>query len=506
MIAMNNPYFCQQTTNMRKYSGLCLSVLLLCISATCPFSLKAQEEYHQLLDCFSIVAGKNATKDGSVMFAHNEDTGPNGVNYYKVPRKKHTPGEVVQLSNGGKVPQIEETLGYIWFNIPGCDVCDSYINELGVAIGSDGCPSREDKPSLENGGIVFWLRRLVAERATTAREGVKLAGKLIEEIGYASSGRSYIIADPNEGWVLTAVNGKHWVAKRVPDDEVAVIANCYTMQGVDLKDTANYLGSADIITYATSRGWYNPAKDGTFNFAKAYSDPGSIEHPGNTHRQWRGLEMITGKTYDVNKQLPFSVLPGQKLSLEDIMIVLRDHYEGTKFDESASYTKGNPHRTNNATICAEGTQYSVISQLRSWLPIELAPVVWIAPYHPDIQNYIPFYPCITGFPEGFADGDYTNGLKKQFDPLSSRSKAPAYLKFVALNNKIDENFANNFPTIKKVMKKEEKNIFKSHDQFEKKAVILLKEHATGAIQFMTEYTTKQAKVTLENADRLISEL
>lgn len=479
---------------------------IVCIGLFISTPATSQEKYHQALDCFSIVAGKKATKDGSVIFAHNEDTGPNGVNYYKVPKRKHAPGEMIKLRNGGKVPQVSETLGYIWYNIPGCDVCDSYINEAGVAIGSDGCPSREDKPSLENGGIVFWLRRLVAERAKTAREGVKLAGKLIEEIGYASSGRSYIIADPNEAWVLTAVNGKHWVAKRVPDDEVAVIANCYTMQGIDLSDTSNYLGSSDIISYATARGWYNLSKDGAFNFAKVYSNPGSLDHPGNTHRQWRGVEMITGKTYDVNKQLPFSVLPKHKLSLQDIMDVLRDHYEGTKFDESAMYSKGNPHKLNNATICADGTQYCVISQLRSWLPIEIAAVAWVAPYHPDIQNYMPFYPCITGFPEGYADGDYNEGLKKQFDPLSSRNKAPAYLKFVSLNNKVDEDFASNFPIIKKIMKKEEKKIFKNHYQFEKKAIRLLEQSTSDAIQFITDYSKKQAKSSYQRVDELISVL
>ncbi|MFN5423090.1 MAG: dipeptidase [bacterium] len=491
---------------MIKYASLTRIFAVLSILLIASYPLKSQETYHQLLDCFSVVAGKDATKDGSVIFAHNEDTGPNGVNYYKVPRRKHAAGEMIQLRNGGKIPQVSETLGYIWFNIPGCDVCDSYINESGVAIGSDGCPSREDKPVLENGGIVFWLRRLVAERATTAREGVKLAGKIIEEIGYASSGRSYIIADPNEAWVLTAVNGKHWAARRVADDEVAVIANCYTMQGIDLSDTANYMGSADIITYATARGWYNPEKDGPFNFAKAYSNPGSLDHPGNTHRQWRGVEIITGKKYDVNKQLPFSVKPRKRLSVRDIAEVLRDHYEGTGFDKSSMYTKGNPHKVNNATICSDGTQYCVISQLRNWLPNELAAVAWVAPFHPDIQNYIPFYPAITGFPAQYADGDFNDGLKKQFDPLSSRNKAPAYLKFVSLNNKVDEDFANNFPIIKKMMEKEEKTLFKQHRQFEKKAMEFLPQLPSDRALLLTEYTTKKANTAYQKVDELINEL
>ncbi|MBE0664247.1 MAG: C69 family dipeptidase, partial [Candidatus Aminicenantes bacterium] len=126
---------------------------------------------------------------------------------------------------------------------------------------SNACLSREDKPELFSGGIGFNLRRLVAERAHTAREGVRIAGELISQHGYNSSGRTYIIADAREGWLLHAVNGRHWVAKRVPDNEVAVIANRYTITAVDLKDRENFQGAADIIEYAVVRGWFNPQKD-----------------------------------------------------------------------------------------------------------------------------------------------------------------------------------------------------------------------------------------------------
>ncbi|MBN1509020.1 MAG: C69 family dipeptidase, partial [Sedimentisphaerales bacterium] len=187
--------------------------------------------------CFSVVVGKNTSTDGCVIVGHNEDdAGPQLVNHHKVPRQTHPPSTMVTLRDGGSLEQVSQTWSYLWSEMPGLSFSDSYLNEWGVTVCSDNCPSREDKPQITDGGIGYMLRRLVAERARTAREGVLLAGSLVERFGYVDSGRTYIIADPNEGWLFCAVHGKHWLARRVPDNEVALVANTYTIRNVDLKD------------------------------------------------------------------------------------------------------------------------------------------------------------------------------------------------------------------------------------------------------------------------------
>jgi hypothetical protein len=61
--------------------------------------LTATESTHA---CFSIVAGKSATKDGSVLLAHNEDNGPDDVaGMEKVKRAPCTADEWAILSNSG---------------------------------------------------------------------------------------------------------------------------------------------------------------------------------------------------------------------------------------------------------------------------------------------------------------------------------------------------------------------------------------------------------------------
>lgn len=491
--------------SLNKY--LCQTVVLVALSAAGTIGISASDTVKLKLDCFAIVVGKNASADGSVIFAHNEDTGPSLVNYYKVPGLNHSPGEEIILRKGGRVPQADHTLAYLWINIPTSDVCDSYINELGVAIGSDGCPSREERPEIKDGGIVFSLRRLVAERAHSSREGVKIAGKLIDEYGYASSGRTYVIADANEAWLLAVVNGKHWIAQRVPDDKIAVIANCYTIQEVNLKDSANFLGSPDLVEYAIRRGWYDPSRDGDFHFAQVYASPGGLTHPGNTDRMWRAANLITGKSLDQKSEFPVVVEPRKKYTVQDIMSILRDHYEGTELDKSLHYTLGNPHQMNNATICSPGTQYSFIAHLRNWMPKEISPLIWIAPYRPDVQAYCPWYPSVSSVPEVYGLGDYQTALKQQFNPpanLYDRNNALAFWKFVSLVEKVDENYGKNIGPVQAVWQPIEAKAFKEQEKFEKRILNMYQQDPGKSIQLITDQTNRQAVKIYKKAQVLIS--
>jgi dipeptidase len=464
------------------------------ITALSAFNCLADDPYKQKLDCFSIIVGKNASVDGSVIVAHNEDTGTDLVNFTKVPAADHPAGSEIMFETGGKTQQMNHTLGYLWINIPVCDVCDTYVNESGVFIGSDGCPSREDKPDLTDGGIAFWLRRILADRATTAREAVKLAGEMIGRYGYASSGRTYIIADAKEGWMLAVVNGRHWVASRVPDDEIAVIPNSYTIQTVDLADTLNYLGSPDLVSYAIARGWYNPATDGAFRFAKAYSNPGSLTHPDNVSRMWRGINMLSGRSYKLTDDLPFSFRPAQKATIQDLMRVLRDHYEGTELDKSNHYTTGNPHKLSSGTICSGGSQYSAVAQLRSWLPVEIGTRVWIAPFRPCIQAYAAWYPCISNTPAIYAKSDPQTLLERHFDRSYSKpdGRRHAFRIFVSRVEKVDEDFSNRMIPAQNSIARFEKQNFERQDAFEKQILEAYSKDPEKAKRQLTDHSNRVA--------------
>lgn len=450
----------------------------------------------QVIDCFSVVVGKTASVDGSVILAHNEDDGaPQYVGWYRVPRLKHAAGEVVTLKNGAQIPQVNETNSYLWLQMPTMDFCDSYMNEWGVTIASNQCFSQERNGQLTDGGIGYWLRRLMSERAKTAKEAVKIGGALIEKLGYASSGRSYIIADSHEAWVMAAVNGKHWVAQRVPDDHVMVIPNYYTIEKIDLADTNNYLGAADLIDYARRQDWYNPHKDGDFNFCQIYSDPGNLEAVSNVRRMWRGVNLLAEKQYKMDDTFPFSFQPKKRLALADIMAVLRDHYEGTPYDPTRDYQTGSPNQTTEPTICAEINQYGFVAQLRSWLPIDLGAVLWIAPRRPDTQPFIPCYCGIEAIPPGFFRGDYKTAIRQHFNPpedIHEPDLKLAYWSFTIFAERIDEDYKNAIQAVHAKRDALENGFLKQQSGFEKKIEKLFRQNPKAAKAELTRYTTDAA--------------
>ena len=51
------------------------------------------------------------------------------------------------------------------------------------------------------------FRRPLIKRIKTAREAVEVGADLILKMA-----RTFVIADPNEAWLVSVTNGKQWVA------------------------------------------------------------------------------------------------------------------------------------------------------------------------------------------------------------------------------------------------------------------------------------------------------
>jgi len=443
-------------------------------------------------NCFSVLAGRAATTEGAVFFAHNEDDRPPEiVNWIRVPHLAHRPGEVVRLKNGGTLPQVRETAALIWLQMPEQEFADSYMNEYGVTISSNQCQSRVEKAKLTDGGIGYWLRRLMAERAHTAREAVKIGGKLVERFGYHASGRTYSIADSTEAWMLSVVRGRLWVAERIPDDHVAVIANRYTIGKIDLADTANFLGTPEVVAYAEKRGWYDPARDGAFNFRRAYGAPSARYSIRNIARQWRGVSVLSGRSWKPGGSLPFSFRPARRLALSDLMALLRDHFEGTQFETPAAFNHGNPHKNFVKRICSESTQYGFVAELRSKMPTSLGAVLWMAPRRPCIQPFVPIYSGVQSFPEGFARRPFAEAVAGQFVHDPARYKPTpelAYWSFVGRAAATDADYGRLAPVVMKDRDRLQRAVMSARRELEKKALKRLREHRQEGLRALTRFT------------------
>lgn len=451
------------------------SLFILVVASFLTAALVSAQEEH---NCFSVIAGKKATVDGSVLFAHIEDDyGKQLVNWIAVPQKLYQQGAEFILKNGGRIGQVPVTSRYIWLEIPGMDFSDSYLNEHGLCIASNSCSSREDKPEITDGGIGYNLRQLLAERAVNAKEAVLLAGRMIEKFGYTGSGRTYCLADPDEAWVIAVVNGKHWVAQRIPDDEVMVIPNNFTIREVNLSDRENFLSCPDLIDYAIKRGWYKPETDGPFNFRNAYSGRNSVKHPGNVNRAW-GAYNLMNTGFKINDDFPFSFKPAKKVSKEELMKLLRDHYEGTELDKSEGYAKGSPYKLNGSMICGIASVYGFVAELRNFMPADIGCVMWLAPQWPDIQPFIPLYAGTIRFPAEYCRPGYPNSLADHYNPpadIHERNDQHAFWAFVKFSELMNDHYGENIQAVRKGILKTERRLLGTQPRLEQKLIKLYRE-------------------------------
>ena len=476
--------------------------------------------------CSSLVAGKKTTANGAVLFGHNEDDyGQCVINTWHVPRAQHAPGAMVTLRRGGQVEQVAETWAYTWFQCIGQEFSDYYVNEWNVHIASDACRSREDNPELTEGGIGYWLRRLVAERARNAREGVEIAGALLDRFGYASSGRTYVICDPNEGWLLSAVEGKHWAAQRVPDDQVVFLPNQYVIREFDFEDQDNFLSSADNIRdYAIAREWYDPKSGKPFDFAKAYTyvhrKDSQFAQRGYDTRQWAAQRLLTGKAVTIQQAkktgLPFGVKPNRKLDVADIQAVLRHHFEGTPYApayDAVAIRPGtmhagevvgtavpsrlmvNPNATTERTICTLTTVLSTVAELRSAEAPLLQSLLWVSYGRPDCNVYIPWYTQTRQIPPGYQNtpgiDDPGLAVAHHFDPVPGAldyDADAAFWIFNELENLVDRHYIRLMETVRPTWQADEATLFSLQPQIEATAKQLIQKNNTQAVDFLTRYT------------------
>lgn len=290
--------------------------------------------------CMTIVVGKKASSTGHVIVGHNEDDDPPFERHHGMLSARDWPaGSLLPATRGcnAGIPQSPHTLACYWGEVKfdqGDGNADTFLNEKGVFVvsNSGGCSrERMDDPSLlAEGGVKFNLRRAVGERATSARDGVRILCGLVEKYGYAPSARVYTVADRDEAWLVQVVHGRNYVAVRCPDDEVTIMPNLYTVRSLEAWPADGVIASKDLVENAKRKGFWDG--NGKFDFAKAYQESfcygpeKAFEHPSNTERFRQAIRLIAGSEWPEGKPLPFSVKPGRgTLGVEDVKSVLTAH-------------------------------------------------------------------------------------------------------------------------------------------------------------------------------------
>jgi len=486
--------------------------LLLALALAVPAGSPAPSEPDDA-ECFTVLVGRNASADGSVLVAHNEDDrGEIVVNLRKIQGRDYGAPQRVDLGKGAFHETDGKTAGFLWVEATTQEFADSFINEHGVLVTSDSCPSRVSAEDLTDGGIGWMLRRLVAEKATSAREAVKIAGELVEKYGYRSSGRTYSIADKKEAWMLAVLRGRHWYAQRVPDDEVAVIPNHFTIRTIQPGDPDRFMGSRDIIEYAAKNGWYDEAKDGAFDFKKAFDRPSNREPAadGNALRHWRGLSLVTGREWELGRDYPFSVKPGKKMTSEALMAILRDHYEGTEYDATDGYKMGTPNRTKFRTICTASTINAFVVSLDAGRPEPLSVAIWLAIGKPDTTVFLPLYYGVENLPPGAGLGgnahDYALFARQHFEDAEIKAAKASLLntKVLELEKAAEASYGPMRRTLEKELFPVEAAFVKDRPKFEKEFAALYAKDKAKALKKLDEYVADAFAKATDLTEKLLA--
>ena len=409
--------------------------------------------------CTNYLVTRGASADGSTMVTYAADSHIRYGELYWRPAGIWPAGTMITLYDRGtarplgQIPQAPETYQVIGF-----------MNEHQVAIGEstfDGRKELHDTTGIVDYGSLMFL---ALQRSRTAREAIKVIAELMNEFGYASTGESFSIGDPNEVWYMELIGkgvdlqtdrrtkqtvnvnkGAVWVALRVPDGYITAHANAARITTFPLADgirsvtsqdmdkifnpEVEVIYSHDLISFARKQGYFN-GPDQAFSFSDAYAplDFGAARFCDL--RVWAMFNEVSNEmgqywdyaTGDLTKdRIPLFIKPDRKLTPQDLMKFKRNYLQGTELDMSQDAGAGPfglPYRwrpltwdqdgktyVNERVTVTQQTGFSFVAQMRSWLPNHIGGILWFGVDDAGSTVYVPFYCGIRQVPATFAEGN-----------------------------------------------------------------------------------------------------
>ena len=464
--------------------------------------------------CTNLIVGKKASVDGSVLVSYNADDYGMFGHLCHYPAGTHKKGEMRKIFDWdtgeyhGEIPEAPVT-----YNVIG------NINEFQLSIGETTYGGREEMVDttgiLDYGSLIY----VTLQRAKTAREAIAVMTSLVEKYGYCSEGETFSICDPNEAWIMEMMGtgpgskGVVWVAMRIPDNAICAHANQSRIGKFDMKDKKNVLYSKNVISYARKMGWFT-GKDVDFSWKNTYARPDFSGHRFCDARVWsffnhyqkgfdRYLPWALGK--DPNAEdMPLWIIPDRKLSVHDVEMGMRDHYEGTALALDTTNVGGGiyqmPYRPtplqfkvdgktyfNERPISTQQTAFSFVSQLRSWMPREIGGVIWFGNDDANMVAYTPVYCGNTVQPECYN----TPGA----DAVTFSDKN-AFWVCNWVSNMVYPRYSQIFPELQTLRDSLEASYFAQQADFEKKAMNLYATDKQAALRMLNDYSVEKAQQML----------
>jgi dipeptidase len=468
--------------------------------------------------CTNFLISRGASVDGSVMITYAADSHTLYGELYHWPSKDWPAGsllDVVEWDTGkfmGKIDQVAHTYSVV-----------GNMNEHQVAIGETTYGGRSELGSqagaiMDYGSLIY----IALQRAKSAREAIVVMTSLAAKYGYASSGESFSISDPDEVWIMEMIGkgegekGAVWVALKVPDGYICGHANQARITTFPANDPANCLFAGDVVSFARKKGWFT-GKDNEFSFSDVYAP---VDFSGARFcdaRVYAGFNKVAagmgkyeayalghvahgGANNFPTNRMPLWVKPDKPLTVKDVIGMMRDHYEGTSMDMTKDLGAGPyqlPYRwrgltwkvdstsyCNERAVSTQQTGFSFVAQSRKWLPDPVGGIFWFGVDDSYSSCYVPMYCGIKEIPACFKVG---NG------DLLTYSETSAFWAFNQVANFAYLRYSDMIKDIQRVQKELEEKYYRFTPVIDKAAVDLL--HSEGddfARTFLTEYSVHEA--------------
>ena len=287
------------------------------------------------------------------------------------------------------------------------------MNENQVVIGETTYGGREelwgDSTAIMDYGSLIYI---TLQRATSAREAIKIMTGLVEKYGYASEGESFSIADPNEVWIMELIGkgmdiqktkkglinknkGAVWVARKIPDGYVCAHANQARITTFPWNDDPTSISSeqidrifdkkittvyaADVMDFARKKGYINDkVNKSNFSFSDTYAPVDFVGARACEIRVWAFFNEVAddmnqywnyAKGVDIQydestgyatNRIPLWVKPKSKVTLSQMFHAMRNHLENTELDMSEDVGAGPwhcPYRWRPMEFEVDGVKY-----------------------------------------------------------------------------------------------------------------------------------------------------
>lgn len=395
--------------------------------------------------CTNVIITKGASADGSCMVSYAADSHWLYGELYFNPQADWKKGSLLRINDWdtnqylGTIDQVEHTYKTV-----------GNMNEHQLIIGETTFGGREglNDPNgiMDYGSLIY----VTLQRASTAREAIKVMAALVNKYGYFSEGESFSIVDKNEAWIMEMVGkgsserGAVWVALKIPDGYICSHANQSRIEKFPLNDPANCLYADDVIEFARKKGWFS-GKDSDFSFRDAYcpADFGALR--GCESRVWSAFNILSqgwftfedesgslitkdahayldyAMGYNPDNRLPLWIKPSKKVTVKNVADVMRDHYEGTPMDMTTDIGAGGnalPYRwrpmdfeydgkryTNERAIATQQTGFWFVGQARGDYPDVIGGILWFGTDDAATSYVTPIYSNTNKVPDCFKQGN-----------------------------------------------------------------------------------------------------